>query len=333
MSETSQLVYSDKLGRHLRTGSAASLGVSTTQLAVEALADGRPADAAAYVPYLIGETERIYGIFCLWLTELRAYAEQWLPEVDAHYQRIAVALGCEPPMQQSATLSEELLAACSTAIETADCDALARHLAAIREELRRVHDAQAEWCWALLTLLRDELGEDRMDDVLRKTEEEWVTARYAALSEMTPRELFELTIEGMRGHLTGPDRMGEIQVTEDDEKFVLSFDPCGSGGRMRRGDAVRGQPPAAERPGLFGATNAAHDWSWNEEGVCLYCAHCAVVNEILPIERIGSPMRVTEHPASAEDPCRWTIYKSPGAVPDEAYRRVGKPAPGRPSVP
>jgi hypothetical protein len=51
------------------------------------------------------------------------------------------------------------------------------------------------------------------------------------------------------------------------------------------------------------------------------------VNEILPIESLGAPMRVTEHPQDAGEPCRWTIYKARELVPDWAYERVGKRRP------
>jgi hypothetical protein len=105
-----------------------------------------------------------------------------------------------------------------------------------------------------------------------------------------------------------------------DRRELLRGRP-GGGGRMRRDGRT-------EEPYRFGVTERAHDWSWNREGVCLYCAHCAVVNEILPIESLGAPMRVTEHPEDAREPCRWTIYKSPELVPDWAYERVGKQRPG-----
>jgi hypothetical protein len=330
VSGRSGLAYNAKLGRHVRQGDPESLGVPTARLAVEALAAGDRDEAEALLRYMIEETERIYWIFSTWLTELRAYAEAQLDDADAEYRRLARALGCEPPLQQHAELEPRLAAATSAAIGAGDPQALEHALADVREALREVHDVQAEWCWALLTLLRDRLGEDRMDEVLRVTEEDWVTARYAALAELSPHELFELTIEGMRGHLTGPGRVGAIDVVEDDEKFVLSFDPCGSGGRMRRGDPERGQPPAAERPELFGATERAHDWSWQRKDVCIYCAHCAVVNEILPIERLGKPMRVTDNPVNPGDSCRWTIYKSAEHVPESAYRRVGKTPPRQP---
>src|SRR5581483_8769360 len=94
-----------------------------------------------------------------------------------------------------------------------------------------------------------------------------------------------------------------------------------------RGDPGRKQTPLDGPPFGFANTERAHDWSWNRSGVCLYCAHCAVVNEIIPIELFGAPMRVTDYPAHRSEPCRWTIYKNKRDTPEEAYLRVGKSKP------
>jgi hypothetical protein len=109
----------------------------------------------------------------------------------------------------------------------------------------------------------------------------------------------------------------------------MEFDPCGTGGRMRRGDPARGQTPRTDPPHSFGVVEGSYDWTWNKPGVCTYCAHCAVVNEILPIELHGTPMRVTDYPENPGDPCRWTVYKDPAFVPLEAFSRVGKTPPAR----
>jgi len=86
------------------------------------------------------------------------------------------------------------------AIASADRGLLERLLGEVREGLRTIHDSQAEWCWALLTMLRDELGEERMDDVFRRTQERWVTARYDAL-ERCRRGIFRVDD---RGHARSP---------------------------------------------------------------------------------------------------------------------------------
>jgi hypothetical protein len=111
---------------------------------------------------------------------------------------------------------------------------------------------------------------------------------------------------------------------------VIEFDPCGSGGRGQRGDPIEGTPSRSEPPYEFGVTQDEHDWAGGERGVCYYCAHCVVALQKWPIEQWGSPVRVVDPPlhpgetlGTAPEPCRWTIYKSAAAVPEEAYRRVG----------
>jgi len=138
----------------------------------------------------------------------------------------------------------------------------------------------------------------------------------------------------MRGHLCGPGRRGELEVDEDDDKIVVRFDPCGSGGRQQRGDPVEGTPSRALAPYEFGVTQAEHDWAWNEKGVCYYCAHCCFALELWPAEQWGHPVRVVDsplYPAESTGPepkkCTWTVYKRLDAIPAEAYERIGRRKP------
>ena len=231
----------------------------------------------------------------------------------------------EPPRL---TLGDDIgvaeAAAAEAALASTDGVRLAAAQDALREAHLRVHDNQADWSWALLTVLQEALGEATMGEVMRATMEPWLKERYATLGSMTPEEIFELTIEGMRGHFVGPGRSGEVIVRDEPDRWVMEFDPCGTGGRMRRGDPSRGQAPRTEAPHAFATIEGAYDWTWNQPGVCTYCAHCAVVNEILPIEQHGTPMRVTDYPENPGDRCRWTVYKDPSFVPLDAFTRVGK---------
>jgi hypothetical protein len=321
----SHLRHSERLGRRIRTGDAASLGVPTEELALEALTAGDVDAAREYFDYSIEETDRVRTLFATWLDALLEFGRAEFPGFEAEVQRLTDLIGMPPPTDAA----EIGRADAERALEGGDTAAFQSALAARRDAALTVHDAQADWAWGLLSSLSDGLGEERMDEVFRVTQGQWVSERYAALGEMTPQESLELTIEGMRGHFTGPARAGRVDVAEEDDRWILSFDPCGSGGRMRRSDPSRGQTPRTEAPFSFAVTAEAHDWSWGRKGVCLYCAHCAVVNEIIPIESLGTPMRMTEHPESPDDKCRWTIYKSPDAVPDWVYERVGKQPPAR----
>ena len=88
------------------------------------------------------------------------------------------------------------------------------------------------------------------------------------------------------------------------------------------------------RPGPpygFAVTTEPHDWAWNKVGVCAYCVHCCLLNELTPIDRLGYPTRVIDPPVWPDDradpTCTWWVYKDPSLVPDAVYRRVGRERP------
>lgn len=201
-------------------------------------------------------------------------------------------------------------------------------------EARLLHDVLSDWAWALLTVIARAWGESVLGEVLRVTEEPWVTARYENIRDLNVEDALRLTVEGMRGHLSGRERRGEISVAEESDRFILSFDACGTGGRMRRGDPLVGSGSRLDPPYNFLNIEGAYEWTWNRRGVCAYCAHCAMVNQILPIDKLGRPMRVTLYPENPDQPCRWVIYKDPTACPDDAFTQVGRtrPAPSSASV-
>lgn len=212
------------------------------------------------------------------------------------------------------------------AIDAGDAAGAKRLLESFRFEQQIIQDIYVDWIWAMLTWVQHRVGEPEVETIMRETLGAWASERYANYLDLSFEERVALTVEGMRGHLSGPGRLGNIDVLDEGHRVVVAFDPCGSGGRARRGDPAHGIPPAVERP-EFGFSQGAHDWTWGREGVCLYCSHCSLVNETLPIERLGFPMRVTEYPQSPDDKCRWILYKDPKQIPAEAYERVGKVKP------
>src|SRR5260370_7116863 len=110
-------------------------------------------------------------------------------------------------------------------------------------------------------------------------------------------------------------------MSDEQERFVVKWDPCGSGGELRL--------KAAEEGRTMEVAKEAHPWTWGKKGVCLYCSHCSLVNEILPIENFGYPNRITQYPENPGDPCVWYIYKNADDIPEEYYTRIGKTKPPR----
>ena len=204
----------------------------------------------------------------------------------------------------------------------------AKRLAALTfEETKSLHDLYCDWVWDLLSKIGEKFGESEVYAMLRATQETWMLRRtWKAFRSLSVERQVQLTAEMMRAHRSGPKQDGELEVTEDDEKFTIVMDPCGSGGRMRRGDPVDNTPSRLGPPYNFGKTKQAHAWSWSRKDVPYYCVHCAV-NEILPIEWGGYPLWVTGYEPDERKPCRWYFYKKPELIPEEYWRRLGKQKP------
>ncbi len=180
-----------------------------------------------------------------------------------------------------------------------------------------------DWAWALISVVARTWGEAVLGEVLRVTEEPWVTVRYAKIAALSVEDSLRLTVEGMRGHFSGPDRRGEISVVEETDRYVLSFDACGTGGRMRRGDVAAGTGSRLAPPYNFLNVAGAYNWTWNRKGVCAYCAHCAVVNQILPIEKLGRPMRMTLYPDDPDDLAAGSSTRIRMVFPGKPLRKSG----------
>jgi len=320
----SRVVENPALGRPLRTGPLDELGVPTDRLALRAFAAGDADGAAELVRHVATEAEWSLVSYSQWIDGLLAYAAAELPGFAAHHAALEDVAGPFVPTVPGDRLAAAAHAAALAAVAGGDPTALRAALDAMRAAYRARNDAYSDWAWGLLTALRAELGEARLEAAFRASMQGWRSERYAALGRLSPREVFELALESTRPLLGGRAGEGDVDVTEDDEKWVLSFDPCGTGGRMRR--SARSEPPFG-----FADVEGAYDWTWGEAGVCLFCAHCSFVNEIVPIEQHGTPMRVTEYPDAPGKPCTWTVYKAPERVPDRAFERVGKRRGDQPS--
>ncbi len=173
-----------------------------------------------------------------------------------------------------------------------------------RSENKRNNDSLVGFAESVLTHIADTLGEEEMMKFLRQRYLPR-TKEFLARTRGIEGALQDL-IERQRGHL------GELSsIREEADRYVLTYDPCGTGGRLRRTRAV-------------GATKKAHDWSWGKAGVPYYCSHCCLAWEVIPIELQGYPARITIPGDRTEDPCIHLYYKKPELIPEEYFAKVGK---------
>ena len=182
-------------------------------------------------------------------------------------------------------------------------------------------DYSINWITSLLTFVGEELGEDAVERALRKTGEEFVRPRRdtgVAWDSLPASARAKVIARAMVSN------MGSVEVDEDDEKIVLSF-RCGTGGRLideGRYDGEHAYLTLREKSGR----------TFMRDQLPVYCAHCSVNNEIQPVEWGTAPTTIEHPPERPGEPCVHHIYKDVDAVPDEAYRRIGKdePAPSDP---
>ncbi len=331
------LVDDAVVGHPVRAGGFADHAASSYALAADALDAGRFADAAALARHTVDEAREGYELYALWADRIReTLAAEGVEESDiaAGEARLHALLADEEgePFDIHAGWAAYTAAidAVEAACEAGDADAARAALEQARACWLETHDRGCDLVYGMLDLVVRHLGERRIgplwDELMAPMYETYDV--YDTATHPWSRSVHRLVLIAalsLRGHLSGPGRMGSVEIAEEPERWVLSFDPCGSGGRTYRDDDARG--PRMLPPHDFAVTTEAHDWAWGKRGVCVYCVHCCQLNQRMPIRRFGYPTRVIDPPtwpaAREGGVCRWSVYKDPALVPAEAYTSVG----------
>jgi hypothetical protein len=173
-------------------------------------------------------------------------------------------------------------------------------------------DYSINWITSLLTFIAEEMGEEAVEQALRRTGDEFVRPRRStgtSWEDLPASARAKVIARSMLGN------MGAVEVAEDDEKITLSF-RCGRGGKLIEDGRYEGDHPYATLTERGGRT-FMRDELW------VYCAHCSVNNEIQPVEWGGSPTSVEYPPEHAGEPCVHHVYKDLAAMPAEVYERIG----------
>ncbi len=219
-------------------------------------------------------------------------------------------------------LGENTLDKLKKAIEAGDKE-LALKLADYQFlESKGVHDAMLDWVYVNLDWIGRNYGEEEVAKAVRYMNEVH-GSKHPGASGLSALALVQFSAEFCRGHGSGPEEKGDFKAWEEKDRWVMSFDPCGSGGRLARGPKD-GTGSRTKPPFNLGKTTKPYPWAWNKVGVPYYCTHCCIWSEIMAIERNGYPTRVTEFPADdPSKPCVWYMYKDPNLIPEKYFTRVG----------
>lgn len=185
----------------------------------------------------------------------------------------------------------------------------------LEKGFRDVHDLYRDWASLLLSHVYREYGVDALEQCLRfSSEKRWMPWMMEDIAQ-DPKDRLKSWVALLLGNFA------TIRVEEDDEKFIIFQDPCGSCGRQIRDGCYK--PPMN-----LTVVDEKHPITYNRGGTTVYQTHLAVMHTIMPIERIGAPWPAIVCPGGASGgPCQVLLYKNPRTAAAEHYAMVGMKQP------
>lgn len=322
------IAHSATIGRTLRLDTIETIGVSSQTLAEEAIIEGQAALAAALIRYYHTEMRIMHNIMRTWIQDTIRYII--VKSGSGDNPATIAAAGIMRTFDQYPIGETERDQAVS-ALDRGDTANARFWLERMRLAFLNVHDILVAWMQNLLTFIAQEYQEPAVLETILHTHQDIWGDRYAAWDRMTPWEKVALTVEGMRGgHFSGIQRRGDVIVEDQGDRYMVAFDPCGSGGVLRRGDPETGRAPINVT--LHGVNEEAHLWTWQKTGVHWYCSHCAIAMEWLPGRTRGYLLRPLDHTLDHGAPCPWYIYKEDRLIRDYHYPRTGQTKPIEPTA-
>jgi hypothetical protein len=179
---------------------------------------------------------------------------------------------------------------------------------------RSDHDLLLRYVWAFATITKLRFGEHFASAALAMTLQTSLSyqAGMELVKQITPRDLAIILAEHLRGHFSGTNREGQVEIIEEVDRYRLVLEPCGSGGAMRRAGLLN----------VMGKFDIPVADTWGQQNVPIYCAHCAQ-NEIRTAQILGYPAWITNFNSDSNKPCGWTVYKNPKDIPNEVLHRLG----------
>ncbi len=345
--DRTSISFVPSIGRRARVDSWEEQKVSTYRKVREAIADERWDEAARLMNYFVDEGRVCFSIYRQWIPDLNAFLRENGVDPD-ELERVneeivaKLALPDGTPWNAYEQWNHFLTSVEATvrAIHRERKEEALELCDVAKETWRRGHDRDVDHTYGLMSEIVARCGESSIGPMWDKVIVPLFSWRYDKFDidkNSWDEALYTLMLvacEAMRGHLVGPERTGDFELIETDDRFILRFDPCGSGGRTLSGDAIEGTPSRMEAPYDWTVSQEPHPWNHGEKGICHYCTHCIRLMEEMAIDRFGYPVRVVDPPhygqrdaSGSLEKCQWQMFKDPTNVPEEYYARVGRVKP------
>ena len=179
-----------------------------------------------------------------------------------------------------------------------DDDLLAR-FDAIERSSRAAQDALRDWLSVLLSRIYRQGGVETLERALRYTAERTLFGWMPTDMARTPEKRLPSWVRMLQGHFS------ELRIEEDDEKFTIVQDPCGT--CTRQIQQRRYEPPLN-----LAIIEERHATTWYRGDTPVYRAHVPLWHVTLAQELVGVPWPVNQCPAGlGTGPCAVLLFKDP----------------------
>jgi len=201
------------------------------------------------------------------------------------------------------------------ALEKGDIETAKKWCKRNEETKHWIHDHYVYWVTSLLTHIHNRYGEDASVQALKESYFLPLLDLERTRKKVGMKAYMEAWVDGiLRHHSMIPG----LKIEEEDDKFIVTFGHCGSGGFLIDQGAY---------DGTFGFARIknARPETWGEKDVPVYCAHCTWV-EIWSNMLSGDKAQnivIAKRKKLPGEACVLHFYKDPSKVPDEFKNRIG----------
>jgi hypothetical protein len=170
---------------------------------------------------------------------------------------------------------------------------------AMEDRWRRAQDALRDWLSVLLSRIYRESGIDTLELALRYTAERTLFSWMPTDMERPPKKRLPSWARMLQGHFS------PLRIEEDEEKFTLVQDPCGTCTRQIQ----QGRYAA---PLDLAIIEERHATTWFRGNTPVYRSHVPLWHVTLAQELVGVPWPVNRCPAGlGTGPCEVLLFKDP----------------------
>ena len=165
---------------------------------------------------------------------------------------------------------------------------------------RPLHDFLNLWVTLLESIMLRRYGVEYVNDLVSGTYIPMWQGSYKLYGSLDDRTTLRMLAHTWYYH------QATFQVEEEEDRFKFTLDPCGSGGRLFRGEMGEETPRYGNGLSLV---DSAHLCTFHRKGFPVYCTHCALSN----LDQFQGKPRIFVVDGHAmkdpESPCIQYLYK------------------------